>query len=545
MMPLRPNSRAALAGVFLASLLAVLALAGCKPRETAVERGTREQILHRGIGVDLADLDPHLATQAADYNVLSALFEGLVSEDPVDLHPVPGVAERWEISPDQLTYTFHLRADAKWSNGEPVTAQDFVDSWQRVLTPELGAESAHLLHVVQGAKAFNKGVAGFDAVGIAAPDTRTLRVTLEHPTPYFLSLLNHTAWFPVHRATVEKFGAFARRGTAWARPGRLVGNGPFALEDWRYGQEIVATKSDTYWDRDAVRLKGIVFRAFDSLDAEERAFRAGQLHLTEALPPGRIESYRRDAPELLRIDPLLGTYFLRLNVTRPFLNDVRVRRALALALDREALVEKVLRGGQQPARSFVPPGTAGYVFEGGFTTNFEAARALLAEAGYTHGQGLPPFELLFNSSETHRVIAEAIQEMWRRELGVQIQLVNQELNAVLEARRTGAFQILRSVWTGDYNDPTSFLDIWQSGSGNNYTGWSSASFDTLLFEAQRAATAEERHRIFARAEGLLLDAVPMIPVYHYTHVFLLRPEVKGWHPTLLDRHPYKHVWLEK
>ena len=220
-------------------LLAALVLAGCAPRETAVEQGNREQILHRGIGHDLADLDPHLATLASDYNVLSALLEGLVAEDPVDLHPVPGVAERWDVSPDGLTYTFTLRAEAKWSNGDPVTAQDFIASWRRMLTPSLGATNASLLYVIQGAEAFNKGTAGFDQVGLVAPDAHTLRVTLEHPTPYFLSLLNHTAWFPVHAATLAKYGPVDRRGNDWARPGRFVGNGPFNLKSWRSGQEIV------------------------------------------------------------------------------------------------------------------------------------------------------------------------------------------------------------------------------------------------------------------------------------------------------------------
>ncbi len=540
--PSVPSLFSAFAGLCLVSVLCLFS--ACTQRETAVERGNREQILHRGISHDLATLDPHLATQASDFSVLSSLLEGLVAEDPVDLHPVPGVAERWEVSPDGLTYTFFLRADAKWSNGDPVTAQDFIASWRRILTPSLGADYASLLYVIQGAQGFNKGLAGFEQVGLSAPDARTLRVTLEHPTGYFLSLLNHMAWFPVHLATIQKFGSVSDRTNPWATPGKFVGNGPFNLTSWRAGQEIVVEKSATYWDNATVRLKGIHFHAIDSLDVEERAFRARQLHLTEALPPGKIEVYRRDAPNSLRIDPLLGTYFYRLNTTRPILNDMRIRRALALAVDRTAIVEKILRGGQLPAQAFTPPGTAGYTAAAWVPTDFPAARQLLVDAGYPGGKGLPAFELLFNTSETHRVIAEAIQEMWRRELGIEVRLANQELKGTLEARRAGSYQIMRSVWTGDFVDPASFLDIWRSDSGNNYTGWKNPNYDALLFAAARETNEPARFALFQKAEALLLDAVPMIPIYHYTHVFLIQPSVKGWNSTLLDHHPYKHVRLE-
>jgi len=525
--------------------LALLLLPGCEKHGNDVQRGNREQVLHRGIGPDLADLDPHLATQAGSYHVLSALFEGLVAEDPVDLHPVPGVAERWELSADSLTYTFFLRADAKWSNGDPVTARDFIASWRRILTPALGADNANLLYVIQGAEAFHKGLTGFDQVGLAAPEARTLRVTLEHPAPYFLPLLNHPAFFPVHLPTVEKYGSATQRGNAWAEAGRLVGNGAYVLAKWRRGQEIVVERSLTYWDVTNVRLRTIHFHTFDSVDAEERAFRAGQLHLTDALPPDRIAAYRRDAPGLLRIDPLLGTYFYRLNVTRPGLNDPRVRRALALAVDRDAIVTKLLHGGQRAARAFTPPGTAGYTPAAALPTDCAEARRLLAETGYPGGRGLPPLELLFNSSETHRVIGEAVQEMWRKELGVEVRLLNQENSSVLEARRAGNYQILRSVWIADYPDPASFLDIWRSDSGNNLTGWSSTAYDGLLFAAARTTDAAARNAFFQQAEALLLGAVPIIPLYHYTHVYLCQPSVKGWYPTPLDHHPYKRVWLEE
>jgi oligopeptide transport system substrate-binding protein len=525
--------------------IGLLLAAGCAPRETNVERGDREQVLHRGIGPEIADLDPQLATGTSEYSVLSALFEGLVSEDPVDLHPVPGVAETWEVSSDGLNYTFHLRANATWSDGKPVTADDFLRSWQRVLTPSLGADCATLLYVVQNAESYHKGLlTDFAQVGFAAPDARTVRITLDHPSPSFLNLLNHPVWLPVPVSTIAQYGPVAQRGTPWTRPGRFVGNGPFLLKEWKPNQEIVVEKAPAYWDAARVRLHGIHFHTIESLDAEERAFRTGQLHLTEALPLGKIDTYRRDAPQLLRQDPYLGTYFFRLNVRRPFLNQPAVRRALSLALDRDTLARDVLRGAQLPAAAFTPPGLDGYTPPPLLHTDFAEARRLLAGAGYPGGQGAPPVEILFNTSENHRVIAEAVQEMWRRELGLEVRLANQENKMLLQARRTGDYQVLRSSWIADYADPASFLDLWTSDNGNNHTGWASSDYDHLLFEAARTADPAARSELFRRAEVLLLTEAPILPVYHYRHVFLIQPSVKGWHPTLLDHHPYKYVSLE-
>lgn len=526
----------------LAGLLAFAA--GCARRATPVEQGNRDQILHRGIGAELTDFDPHLASGTTDHIVLSALFEGLVAEDPVDLHPVPGVAERWEVSADGLVYTFHLRADARWSNGDPVTSADFLASWQRVLTPSLGADYANLLYVVRDAEAFHRGeTSDFGTVGFAAPSPSIVTITLARRTPYFLSLLQHWMWFPVHLPSIEASGAVYQRGNAWARPGKLVGNGPFTLTSWESGQRIVVTKSPTYWDAASVKLNAVHLYPFESVDAEERAFRAGQLHLTDAIPVAKIDRYRADEPELLRIDPYLGSYFYRIDTAKPFLADVRIRQALNLAVDREAIVTHILRGAQNVPVSLVPPGTGGYQPPAVLRTDFDAARALLAEAGYPGGQGAPTVELLFNTSENHRLIAEAIQEMWRRELGLDVTLLNMEFRTTLEARRSGNYQILRSSWIADYDDPTSFLDVWRSSSANNYTGWSDPAYDALLDEAAGLNEPAARFAVLRRAEERLLTAAPIIPIYGYTHAFLIQPSVQGWHPTLLDHHPYKAVSL--
>ncbi|MSU51209.1 MAG: peptide ABC transporter substrate-binding protein [Opitutus sp.] len=530
----------------LIGVAGLLIATGCLKRETAVQRGDREQVLHRGMGADPTDLDPHTATNIAEIDLASALFEGLVAEDPVDLHAVPGVASRWEISPDLLTYTFHLRPDARWSDGKPVTAPDFIASWRRVLTPSLAAENAGMLYVVQGAEAFHKGATkDFAQVGVAAPDPRTLRVTLDHPTPYFLSLITHPAWLPVSMSAITSHGDGYTRESAWTRPGRHVSNGPFKLKEWRPNDKVVLEKSPTYWDAARVRLNAIHFYPIDSAESEERTFRTGQLHLTYVLPFGKLDAYRRNSPHLLRADPYLNTYFFRLNVRQAPLNNEKIRRALALAVDRKAIVEKLLRGGQQPATAITPPGLPGYTPPPGSPTDLAAARALLTEAGFPGGKGLPSLEMLHNTSANNRLIAEAVQEMWRRDLGIDVKLVNQEYKVVLAERRAGRYQILLGDWVGDYLDATTFLELWRGDSGNNHTGWASAEYDALLFAAARTADPAARGAQLQRAEALMLAAAPVIPLYYNTHLFLAQPSVKGWHPTLLDHHPYKHVWLEK
>jgi oligopeptide transport system substrate-binding protein len=292
-----------------------------------------------------------------------------------------------------------------------------------------------------------------------------------------------------------------------------------------------------------VALREIHFHAFDSIDAEERAFRAGQLHLTETVPPDKIDSYRRESPGLLRVDPLLGTYFLRVNTRRPGLSDARVRLALAYAVDREAIAGKVLRGGQKAAFSLTPPGLGGYTPDPVQERNIDEARRLLAEAGHPGGVGLPALSLLYNTSETHKVIAEALQEMWRRDLGVQVTLVNQDLKSTEEARITGNYDLLRSAEIADYADPSAFLEIMRGDSGNNFTGWANADYDNLLFTAARTTDAAARNALYGKAERLLLTEAPIITIYHYAHVFLIRPSVRGWYPNVLDHHPYKFVSL--
>lgn len=523
----------------------VLLFAGCARRETVADRDARAGILHFSIGAEPSDLDPQTVTSTNDSKIIQALFDPLVSFEPGTLAPVPALAERWEISPDGLVYTFHLRADAKWSNGDVLTAQDCVDSWKRLLSPALGAEYAYFLYVLRGAEAFHKGQSkDFATVGVRAADARTLVVTLAYPAPYFLQILLNSPWRPVHVRSIAAVGDSLQRGTKWTLPGALVGSGPFVLKEWSLNRRVVVEKSPTYWDRARVKLNAIHFYPIDQMDAEERAFRAGQLHLTWAVPLAKVQPLQREGAPTLRLDPLLETHFFRLNTKVPPLQDPRVRRALALAVDRDALATKILPGGRQPAPTFVPSFLAGYTPPARRAYDPAAARQLLAEAGFPGGKGFPTLEVLFHNAEILRLVSEALQQAWRRELGIELRLANQEKKTVFARRRAGDFQLVLGTWTADYLDATTFLDMWRSDSGNNQTGWADPAYDALGDRANTLADPAARAAVLAQAEALVLDAAPIIPVYFNSHVYLAHPALKGWAPTPMEHTDYRYVSLQ-
>ena len=531
---------------FAACALALaLALPGCGHRETAVERANREQTLLISAGAGLTDLDPQLATSVGEFNVCLAFFEGLTDLDPATLVPVPAVAEKWETSADGLVWTFHLSPAARWSDGRALTAHDVVASWKRLLSPALGADYASLLHCIAGAEDYHRGRAtDFSQVGVRATDERTLVLRLAHPTPELPAILALPPFFPVPMHVIEKTGAIDRRGNAWTKPATFVGNGPFRLVRWQYGQQIDAERSTTYRDAASVRLRAVRLQLTENMETEERMFRAGQLHALSALSIGRIDDWRQNNSPALRTVPYFGTDFLRLNVSRPPLDDPRVRRALALAVDREQLAARALRGTKSPAPTLVPDGFPGYARPAGQTAACDEARRLLAEAGYPGGKGLRPLQILYNSSDQHRVVFEAVQEMWRRELGVQVELASQEYKLAAQARRTGEYDMIRSTWTADYCDPLTFLDVFTSASGNNYTRWASAEYDRLIAAARSTAVPTARSASLAQAEALLLAEAPIIPLYHYTNYYLVHPAVHDWSGNPMDRRPLKQLWLE-
>lgn len=528
------------------ALLWLFLLSGCGGGESNVDAGNREQILHFGNGTEPQELDPHIVTGVPESNIITALLEGLVKKDARTLEPVPGVAERWEISGDGKTYIFHLRDNARWSNGDPLTAEDFVWSWWRALQPALGNLYAYMLFPVLNAEAYANGkITDFSQVGVKALDARTLEVRLTNPTPYFLQLLDHQSTYPVHRATIEKFGAPDERGTRWTRAGNYVGNGPFVLESWKLNKIITVRKNPQYWGADSVRLNGIDFHPIENIATEERMFRAGQLHITGTIPIDKIALYRKNHPELLQVAPYLATYFYRFNVRQPHLKDQRVRRALNLAIDRQAIVTSVTKGGEIPAYSFTPPDTMGYTATSDLRFDPEEARRLMAEAGYPDGEGFPVTELLYNTSEGHQKIAVAIQQMWHKHLNVNISLNNQDWKVFLSSVDMGQYSIARAGWIGDYVDPNTFLDMWVSNGGNNQTGWSNPRYDEIILAlAPAAATQEQRHALMGEAEAILLEELPVIPLYIYTSKSLIQPSVHGIHGNMLDYIDYTKVWLE-
>ena len=533
--------------IFLSILLATcVTLTGCGSSETNVVAGNKSGTLYWGNGTEPQSLDPQIATGVPEHHVISAVMEGLVLKDRKTLEPRPGVAKTWDISNDGRVYTFYLRENAKWSNGDAHTAHDYVWSWWRALQTTLGNQYAYMLFPIKNAKRYYDGeTSDFSDVGVKAIDNRTLQVTLTNPTPYFLQLLDHYSLFPVHQATIEKFGRADERGTRWSYEGNLVGNGPYKLEEWKINRHITVTKNPYYWDEANVSINSIVFKPVDNAVTEERMFRAGALHVTSSIPADKIAIYQEKSAPELKITPYLGTYFYRLNINTPQLQDKRVRRALGMAIDRKQLVDNITKGGQIPAYTMTPPGTMGYFPESTLNFDPEAAKRLLAEAGYPNGEGFPPIEILYNTNEGHRKIAVALQEMWKNYLNIDIKLLNQEWKVYLATESAGDYQISRGGWIGDYVDPKNFLDMFLCNGGNNRTGWCNEEYDRLILEvAPSQSSHEQRLKIFQQAETILLEDMPIIPVYTYTSIKLLHPSVRNFDDNILNQAMYKDLYLD-
>ena len=530
----------------LCLVLASAFLASCSQGESNVSKGNREAVLHYGNGTEPQGLDPHIVTGLPESHIVRALFEGLAVKNPYTLEPEPGVAQRWEISADGLTVTFYLNPEARWSNGDPVVAQDYVWSWRRALHPLMGNQNAYMLYPVLNAERFATGkIEDFDQVGVKALDSHTLQVTLGAPTPYFVQLMDHHSTFAVHRSTLEKFGSATDRFTPWTRAGNIVGNGAFTLQEWKLNRRIVVEKSATYWDRDRVKLNGVVFYPTENTSSEERMFRVGQLHYTQTIPLDKIPTYRAMENSPFVNAPYLGTYYYLLNTTQAPLDDVRVRHALSLALDRERLIKTVLHDAYLPAYSITPPGTLGYQPPKLVDHKPERARELLAQAGFPQGQGWPGLELTYNTSESHRKVAVALQQMWKDTLNIDITLTNQEWKVYLDSVDQMNFQMARRGWIGDYVDPNNFLDLFLCQGGNNSTGFCDSRYDDMILrQAPRAPSRQERYRIFYAAETLLMEQMPLIPIYTYTSSHLIHPSVKGMPSNLMDSLNLKYVSLD-
>lgn len=488
-------------------------------------------------GAEPESIDPAIVTDQVGMRIASALFEGLCRIDEAG-KTQPGMAERWDVSPDRKTYTFHLRPNAMWSDGTPLTMHDFVYSWHRVLDPDFGADYASQFYVIKNARAFHEGeLKDFAQVGVTALDDRTLRVELENPTPYFLDLCAFTTFVPVPRRLVEQ------HGTAWIKPGVLIGNGSYTLENWLLDDRIELRRNDRYWDAANVPLRAIDVLPISEPNTAINYFLTGQadLIMDKGMVPTSLTAKLKQQP-YFHTGPFLGSFFTRFNVTRAPFNNPKIRLAFSLAIDRKRVTEKITQLGERDAFSLTPPGTGNdYQPPPGPAFDPQRARQLLTEAGYPGGRGFPRVEYLYFPKPVERNIAVELQAMWQENLGISVDLVKQEWKIYLASMKEINFDLCRSSWVGDYNDPGTFLEMFLSGSGNNCTGWASAKYDDLIAAAAREPDPGRRNMIFQQAEKLLVtDDCVILPIYHYVGSQFYHPDkLTGIQPNMIDDHPFR------
>ena len=538
----------------LAALTAAALLAGCWSQESEEvrlnSRLTPEMtadgkfVLRRANGAEPETLDPHRAQSSNAANIIRDLYEGLVGAAP-DGKLIPGAAQSWDVSADNRTYTFRLRPTAKWSNGEPVTAQDFVYGMRRCVDPATGSAYAEILKPIQNAEEIVAGKLQPDALGVRAADPQTLVVQLKAPTPYFLGMLAHVSTFPAHRQSVEQ------HGDQFTRPGKHVTNGAYRIKEWVTSSYILLERNPHYWDNANTRLDYVRFLPIENADSEFKRYLAGEVDWTGGVPIPRLEAVRRQLKAEFSMFPTLGVYYYGLNLERaPFKDNPKLRQALAMAIDRRILTGKVTRGGEIPAYAWVPPGVHNYEQQrlpwADWPRDQQLAEAqrLYREAGYSEDKPLE-LELRYNTLEAHKKIAVAIAYMWKNALGVRVKLINEEWKVFLQnVQLKKVTQVYRLGWFGDYDDANTFMELMYSRFGLNGTGYQSAIYDGLVDKASFEADPAERRKLLQAAERQLLRDLPVIPLYHYVNKHLMKPYVKGYAGNVLDHHYSKDLWIE-
>jgi len=492
---------------------------------------------------EVETLDPAYVTDQVSMRVSESLFEGLCRVS-ADGKPEAACAERWEISEDKKIYTFHLRQGLKWSNGDAVTATDFVRSWERVLNPATAADYASQLYPLVNASAYHSGdLKDFTQVGVKALDDRTLQTTLENPIPYWLDLAAFLTLAPVHVPTLEKFG------DQWMKPDYIVTNGPYRIKSWRIDEHIRLVRNADYWDKENVKMHTVDVLPISDANTALNYFLTEQADLLMdkgMLHPSIIPKLK--TKPYFHTGPFLGSWFIRMNVTKPPFDNPKVRQALAMSVDKQRIVEKITQLGEPVADSLVPPGAGqDYQPPHGLPFDPERARALLAEAGYPGGNGFPRVEYLHLPQTIERNIAVELQAMWSQHLGITVNLVKQEQKIWLSSMRELSYDMCRSSWVGDYNDPNTFIEMFTTGNGNNRTGWSNQRYDELVPMAMAEADVKKRHAIFQEAETLLVSSdPPIIPVYHYVGVQFYRAGLQGVRANMVDMHPFRAMsWADE
>ena len=502
-----------------------------------------EQVFHRANGSEVQTLDPHKGEGVPSSHVLRELTEGLVTKAP-NGEIIPGQAASWNLSEDGLVYTFALRDGLKWSNGDPLTAEDWVYSYRRALNPATGSKYGFILYPIKNARKIVAGEMEPEDLGVQALDPDTVEITLGAPTPYFLQLLTHAMAMPVHRGTIEA------NGENWARPGTFVGNGAFTLSEWRVQQHIRVDKNPNYRGAENVILDTVYFYPIEDQSTDLARFRAGEVDWTYELPNNQYRWIKENMVDELVVTPYLGIYYYGLNLTKPpYKDNLPLRKALALAIDRETITGKIAQFGEQPAYGFVPPGVAGYAnYEHPWAKltreeRLELARAYYAEAGYSADNPLKT-EIRYNTSENHKRIAVAVQAMWNKNLGAETTIVNEEWKVFLQTRKTkDVTRVFRAGWIGDYDDANSFLELNRSTSGLNDSAYNSPEYDALLDRASVELDLDERRKIMLEAEELLLNDLPVIPIYSYVTKRLVAPYVGGWEANIQDYHYGRYMYI--
>ncbi|QDV08262.1 Periplasmic oligopeptide-binding protein precursor [Planctomycetes bacterium Poly30] len=544
---------------FLRQVLPVLLLLGILAAAVYATRGARlapaDFVFNNG--TEIQTLDPATVTGVPEGRAIRMVFEGLLVAHPKTLEPQPGCAESWEVSDDGLTYTFHLRKNARWSNGDLITADDFMWSFERFLDPRTAAEYAYMAWYIEGAEAFTTEVEdgapkhSFDTVGIKKLDDYTLQFHLNSPTPFFLELMAFYPMFPVSRKNIED--AKEKYPNSWSRewlkPENIICNGPYVVEFRRVNDRVRFKKNPMYWDADNVAFETVDALAVESYTTSLNMYLTGAAQWID-VPPANVIQELMPREDFLPI-PYLGSYFYRVNVTKPPLDNKLVRQALSLAIPRQAITESVTKAGQVPAYSLVPPGMAGYTgAEMAHGSSYEAdlarARELIVEAGYgPGGKQFPTIEVHYNTADSHRDIAIVIADAWAKNLGVNVKLLNQEWKVYLDTQSSLGYDVSRSAWIGDYADPNTYIDLFMTGGENNKTGWGDPEYDRLVRMGNSELDPAKRMSIMAEAEALLMDAMAIMPIYFYVTQTTYSPRLGGYYPNVKDEHfPKYWYWMD-
>lgn len=526
------------------SLSSVLTPAMAASLPAGAQLADQQQIV-RHIKDEPASLDPLKAVGLPEIQVIRDLFEGLTNQDAHG-KIVPGVAQSWSSS-DNKTWIFTLRNNARWSNGEPVTAQDFVYSWQRLVDPKNSSAFAWFagLSGIENAAAITKGEMTPDKLGVVAQDNSRLKVTLDRPVPWFPALVANVALFPVPQQVI------ALQGDSWTAPGKLVGNGAYQLSERVVNEKIVLTRNPHYWDDAHSVLTKVTFVPINEESSATKRYRSNDIDITESFPKNMYALLKKTLPGQVYTPDQLGTYYYAFNTQKGPTADVRVRKALSWSIDRQVIADKVLGTGEKPAWHFTPDVTAGFKPLPSFQQQHDQnslnaqAKALLASAGYGPDKPLR-LKLLYNTSESHQKIAIAVASMWKKNLGVDVMLENQEWKTYIDSRNSGNFDVIRASWVGDYNEPSTFLNLLTSGNSSNIARFSNADYDAVLARASKETSDQARNSDYNRAEQILAEQAPIAPIYQYTNGRLIKPWVKGYPITNPEDVAYsRELWIEK